>query len=180
MNSRTLGLLAAVAVSLCACGGNAAPAKGAPQSASATSETPSRVCSLLTDAQVATVVPGHGGGHDEDTSEAALLKDVTIEHCKYYHVEGTDLQMLDVLIYKASSDEGFKDINIGKWAHEGGDRSLDVGDLGYLMVLPDQGLMATASKDHTVFELKLISADAAARSEQLVELARVVAGKLWG
>jgi len=95
-----------------------------------------QACSLLTDEQVATVVPGHDGGHEKDTSEASLLKDVSMEH-------------------------------------------LDIGDLSFL---EDAGgtWIATASKGHTVFELRLTAADASAKSEQLVELARAVAAKLWG
>ncbi len=144
----------------------------------ANGQPPSQACSLLTDEQVATVVPGHDGGHDQDTSEAALLKDVSMEHCKYYHGGANGFVMLDVLVYRASSDEGFEQIAVTEWGH-GSDKKLDIGDVSFL---EDAGgtWIATASKDRTVLELRLTADDAEAKSEQLVELARAVASKLWG
>ena len=89
------------------------------------------------------------------------------------------MQFLDVIIYKATSDEGFKKIEIGEWAHHDSSRKLDIGDIGFLHDMSEQDeMVATASKGKTVFELKLSSKDAAAKSEQLVELARIVVGKL--
>jgi len=172
----TLGLI--LAASITACGGGDVPAKAAQQASGDFSDKPSQACSLLTDEQVATVVPGHDGGHDQDTSEASMLTDVAMGHCKYYHFGGAEMRWLDVLIYKASSDKGFENINIGKWAHQGSSRSLDIGDIGFLHDLSDTSIMATASKGRTVFELTLNSPDVAAESEQLIELARIVAGKL--
>lgn len=135
-------------------------------------------CDLLTDEQVTTVVPGHDGGHDQDTSEASLMKDVSMEHCKYYHGGPEGLVMLDVIVYRASSDEGFEQIAISEWGHSS-DTKLDIGDVSFL---EDAGgtWTATASKGRTVFEISLMADDAGAKSEQLVELARAVAAKLWG
>ncbi len=124
------------------------------------------------------MVPGNDGGQDRDTSEAALFKDVEIEHCSYLYVEGMDMQFLDVIIYKASSDEGFEQIDIGKRARHESVRKLDIGDIGFLDDMGGGDIMATASEGRTVFELKLVSKDGKAKSEQLIELARVVAGKL--
>lgn len=158
-------------------GGDPPAANGvAARLALANVEAPS-VCSLLTDEQVATVVPGHDGGHDQDTSEASLLKDVSMEHCKYYHGGEDGLVMLDVLVSRASSDEGFEQIAISEWGH-GSDRKLDIGDVSFL---EDAGgtWIVTASKDRTVFELRLTADDAGAKSEQLIGLARTVAAQLW-
>jgi len=143
----------------------------------ASDEAPWQACDLLTDEQVSTVVPGHDGAHDQDTSEASLMKDVSMEHCKYYSVGEAGLQMLDVIVYRASSDEGFEEIAISEWGHSS-DTKLDIGDLSFL---EDAGgtWIATASKGRTVFELSLTADDAGAKSEQLVELARSVAAKLW-
>jgi hypothetical protein len=140
-------------------------------------DVPWQACDLLTDEQVATVVPGHDGGHDQDTSEASLMKDVSLEHCKYYHGGPEGLVMLDVLVWRASSDEGFEQIAISEWGHSS-DTKLDIGDVSFL---EDGGgtWTATASKGRTVFELSLMADDAEAKSEQLVELARRVAAKLW-
>ena len=140
-------------------------------------DAPWQACSLLTDEQVATVVPGHDGGHDQDTSEASLLKDVSMEHCKYYHGGPEGLVMLDVIVYRASSDDGFEQIAVSEWGHSS-DKKLDIGDVSFL---EDAGgtWIATASKGRTVLELRLTADDAEAKSEQLVELARAVAAKLW-
>jgi len=140
-------------------------------------QAPRQACGLLTDEQVSTVVPGHDGGHDQDTSEASLMKDVSLEHCKYYHGGPEGLVMLDVLVWRASSDEGFEQIAISEWGHSS-DTKLDIGDVSFL---EDAGgtWTATASKGRTVFELSLMADDAEAKSEQLVQLARSVAAKLW-
>lgn len=174
---RTLGLVLVAAIAACGGSGDTS-ANAAQQGTGAAAEAQSQTCSLLTDEQVATVVPGHDGGHDQDTSEASLMTDVAMGHCKYYHFAGTEMRWLDVLVYKASSDKGFENINIGKWAHHGSSRSLDIGDVGFLHDLSDTSIMATASKGRTVFELTLHSPEAAAMSEQLIELARIVMGKL--
>lgn len=169
-------------LALLACGGGGgAPAEGDGDGQAAMAdedEARSRVCSLLTDDQVSILVPGHTGPSDEDTSEASLLEDVTLEHCQYYAVEGTDLQLLNILIWQAGSEEAFDQIKIGEWAHEGTDQRLDFGEIAYLV---DGGLTwsVKASKGLMVLEVSLTADDAATKSEQLVELARVVAAKLW-
>lgn len=175
----TIPMAMVVAAIITACdNGSQVPAKEAQQASSASSEAPSHVCGLLSREQVNAVIPDNDGGHDRDTSEAALFKDVDMEHCSYLHVEGTDMQFLDVIIYKASTDEGFEQIDISKWASHGSVRKLDIGDIGFLDDLGGDNLIVTASKGRTVFELKLVSKDANAKSEQLTELARIVAGKL--
>jgi hypothetical protein len=181
MHLRNLCLTLGAAVAIIACSdGSEAPAAAARPTASASDEKPSHVCSLLSREQVDSVIPGNDGGQDKDTSEAALLKDVAMEHCQYSHIEGMNVKFLDLIIYKASSDEGFEQIRIGEWAHQGSDRRLDIGDISFLQDMSAQNeLVAKASKGRLVFELKLYADDAAARSEQLIELARIVAGKIW-
>jgi hypothetical protein len=179
-NFRNFCLVMAAAAVVAACGnGSDAPGTPAQQAASASDEQPRGACSLLTREQVNTVIPGNDGGKEQDASEASLLKDVKMEHCRYFHVEGTNLKFLDLLIYKASSDEGFKQIKIGKWAHQGSSRELDIGDIGFLLDMSEQNeMVATASKGRTVFELKLVADDAPAKSESLIDLARIVGGKI--
>ena len=105
-NFRNFCLVMAAAAPFFACGnGSEAPGTPAQHAASASDEQPSGVCSLLTREQVNSVIPGNDG-KEQDASEAALLKDVKMEHCRYFHVEGTNLKFLDLLTYKASSDEG--------------------------------------------------------------------------
>lgn len=180
MYLRNLCLAMSASMAFAACGdGSEAPAAAARQAASASDEKPSHVCSLLSREQVDSVIPGNDGGQDKDASEAALLKDVAMEHCQYSHIEGMNVKFLDLIIYKASSDEGFEQIRIGESAQQGSDRRLDIGDISYLKDMSAQNeMVAKASKGRTVFELKLYADDAAARPEQLIELARIVVGKI--
>ena len=180
MYLRNLCLAMGASMAIAACGdGSKAPVATAQQAASASDEKPSHVCSLLSREQVDTVIPGNDGGREKDTSEATLLKDVEMEHCQYSHIEGMNVKFLDLIIYKALSDEGFEQIKIGEWAHHGSDRRLDIGDISFLKDMSAQNeMVAKASKGRTVFELKLNADDAAARSEQLIELASIVAGKI--
>jgi hypothetical protein len=176
---RIFGLTLCLTAALGACGNGDAPA-ATPQSATGSSDQPSSgACSLLTREQVDSVIPGNDGGREMDASEAALLNDVEMEHCRYFHIEGMNAKWLDLLIYKAASAEGFEQIAIAEWAHEGSSKRLDIGDIGYLHDMSDQNeMVATASKGWVVFELKLNSDDAATRSEQLIGLARIVGDKI--
>lgn len=179
-NSRSLLVAIGTAAALAACGGGEPAGGAALQATSAADDQPSGVCGLLSQAQVDAVIPGNDGGQEQDASlEEAMLTDVAVESCRYLHVEGTDLQYLDLIVYKASSDEGFEQISIGKWAHQGSSRQLDFGDLGFLLDMSDQNEMeATVSKGRTVIELKLNADDAPTKSEQLIGLARTVTGKI--
>jgi len=173
-----LALGAVISIAACSGGGDA-PGTAAAQAAGVSAEQPGGACGLLSREQVNAVIPDNDGGREKDASEAALLKDVDIEHCRYFHAEGTNLKWLDVLVYRASSEEGFEQIKIGEWAHQGSSRRLDFGDIGFLQDMSDQNeMVATASKGRVVFELKLYADDAAAKSEQLIELARIVNEKL--
>ena len=125
------------------------------------------------------MIPGNDGGREMDASEATLLNDVEMEHCRYFHMEGTSPKWLDLLIYKASSAKGFEQIDIAEWAHRDSSTKLDIGDIGFLHDMSDQNeMVATASKGWVVFELKLNSDDAVTRSEQLIGLARIVGDKI--
>jgi hypothetical protein len=192
-NLRNLLLAIGVATLVASCGGGGTTNGASDEKAGASSEGSSATamqgqngsdeqggaCKLLSQEQVDTVIPGNDGGTEMDASEAALLTDVEVQHCRYLHVEGTNLKYLDLLVYEASSDEGFEQINIGKWAHQGSSRALDFGDLGFLIDMSDQNeMMATAEKGRTVVELKLNADDAPAKSEELIELARTVVGKI--
>jgi hypothetical protein len=183
INLRNLCLVLGSTIALSACGGGGggeAPQRAAQESAGTSPQQLSGgVCGLLTREQVNTVIPGNDGGREQDASEAALLKDVEMEHCRYFFIEGTNPKWLDLLIYKASSAKGFEQIDIGEWAHKGTSRRLDFGDIGFLHDMSEQNeMVATASKGKTVFELKLNADDAKSRSEQLIDLARIVAGKI--
>jgi len=139
-------------------------------------------CSLLSQAQVDTVLPGNNGGMERDTSEALLLKDVEMGHCSYLHAQDMDqdmdIQFLDLVISTASSDESFEQIDIGSRARDDSVRKLDIGDISFLSNIDDNWIKVSFSKGRTVIDLSLNANDAPAKSEQLIGLARIVAGKL--
>jgi len=168
--------LAVLAIaSLAGCGGTEAPEAVSMSTAKADEGSSGTTCGLLTREQVDAVLPGNDGGNEQSTPEASLLTDVEMGHCRYLAIDGSNVKWLDLLVYRASSDEGFEQIKIGEWAHQGSSRRLEFGDVGFLLDMSDQDeIEATVSTGRTVVELKLDADDAAARSEQLVELARIV------
>jgi len=175
----TAALLAVTAAG-CDSGKDPATSKGAAIAADDSASHSTGACSLLTGQQVNSVIPGNDGGREKDASEAMLLKDITMEHCQYLRVDGTDLQMLSVLISRASSDEGFKQIKLSTsdWASHGAKQKLDFGDVAYLETPADDDAMIKVSKGRTVLEMSLSAKDAKAKSPQLIELAKAVASKL--
>ena len=177
-NLMVVTMATALAVVAAACGGETRGG-AAQRDASVADATPSGTCGLLSREQVNAVVPGNDGGTERDASEAALLKDVEMAHCRYFHLEGSTPTWLDLLLYRASSEDAFEQINIGKWAHQGTSRELDIGDIGFLHDLAENEIQATASKGWTVFELTLHAEDAHARSEPLIAPARVVAEEVF-
>lgn len=174
-------LIAMTAMALGACGGeskSAGPAVPASQGAGSGDEAPTRVCSLLTKQQVDTVIPGHDGGNDKDTSEASLLKDVTLEHCQYTFVKDMDLRVLDVFIWTATSDAGVASLPGGLTRCTDSDcRRLDIGDNSFATTRNGDPRLVVA-KGRQYLEISLSAPDAAEKSAQLVELARTAAGKL--
>jgi len=173
-----LAILGSLTLSACNEGADTPAVSGGPV-ATAIADEPAGVCALLTRDEAATVLADNDGGSEQSDSAGALLKDVEFSHCRYLHVAESGFSWLDLLVYRASSDEGFEQIKIAEWAHEGSSRRLDIGDIGYLHDMSDQNeMVATASKGRTVFELKLNADDAAGKSEELIALATIVAEKI--
>jgi hypothetical protein len=135
-------------------------------------------CGMLSREQVDSLLPGNNGPMERDTSEASLLEDVEMGHCTYPAVVGTDFQFLDLIVYKAGSDEAFEQVDISKRAQRDSVRKLDIGDVSFLEVTDSSTISVSVSKGLTEFDLSLNATDAEAKSEQLIELARFVAGKL--
>jgi len=162
---------------LAACGDGGQAPSGDDRSSGESAEAPGGVCSLLTREQVDAVVPGNDGGR-EDTSLATAYKDVETEQCRYVHFEDTDMQFLDVFVYRASSDAGFRKVDISGRMLMGSPRKLDIGDISFLDDIDSRTIKVASSKGRTVFELSLNSKDAPAKSDQLINLARVLAGEL--
>jgi len=135
-------------------------------------------CGLLSKEQVDTVLPGNNGPMERDTSEASLFKDVELGHCSYPQVDGTDFQFLDLVVYKAGSDEAFGQIDISKRAGGSSVRKLDIGDVSFLDINDSDSVKVSVSKGRTEFDLSLDANGAEEKSDQLIELARAIAGKL--
>jgi len=135
-------------------------------------------CGLLSKEQADSVLPGNSGGMERDTSEASLFKDVEMGHCSYPFVEDMDFRFLDLVVYRAGSDEAFGQIDIGKRAGSSSVRKLDIGDVSFLDITDADSITVSVSKGRTEFDLSLDAKGAEAKSDQLIELARVIAGKL--
>ncbi len=179
---RIVAISAMVGALFAACsGGGEAPST--PDSQATTEVTgedvPSRVCSLLTREQVSGVVPGHDGGNDKDTSEASLLKDVSLEHCQYLAVAGTDMSLLDVFVWTATSDLGVESLPPQLRACNDDDcRKLDMGTSSFVAIWSDSPHVVV-HKERQILELSLTADDAATKSDALVDLARAAAPRLW-
>jgi hypothetical protein len=88
-------------------------------------------------------------------SLATLYKDVETEQCRHVHFEDTDMQYLDVFVYRASSNAGFKKVDISGRMLMGSPRTLDIGDISFLDDIDSRTIRVAASKGRTVFELSL-------------------------
>lgn len=132
-------------------------------------------CALLSGEQVTTVLPGHDGGSVMH-SGGSLIKGVDSYQCSYTRVEGTDAQMFIVIVHKAADDAAFDAIKPGTSLHED-DEAVQVGDAAW--VYGDaQDLKLKMLKGQSIVELELMTPDAATRKGAVVELARVLAGKV--
>jgi hypothetical protein len=174
--------VACTALTVAGCDSGKTPASGkAGAVATDSSASPSTgACGLLTGEQVNTVILGNDGGREQDASEAMLLKDVTMQHCRYFRIDGTDIQILNVIVSKASSDKAFEQIRLSTsdWASHGAKQKLEFGDVAYLEALADDDAKVSVSKGRNVLEISLSAKDAKAKSPQLIELAKTAASKL--
>lgn len=125
------------------------------------------------------VVPDHDGGNDKDTSEASLLKDVTLEHCQYLAVAGADMSLLDVFVWTATSDTGVESLPSHLRSCSDDDcRKLDSGSPGFLAVWSDSPHVVI-NRDRQILELSLTADDAATKSDALIDLAHAASARLW-
>jgi hypothetical protein len=182
IRSTRLLLVTLATIGVVACGAKDAAPSGAADvpDAQDTGDAPaSRVCSLLTAEQVASVLPGHDGGRDRDTSEASLLKDVSLEHCQYTFVKELDLRFLDVFVWTATSDAGVDSLPTQlRHCPDDDCRRLDMGDLSFAATWNDSPHVVV-NKGRQVLEISLNGEGATANSDALAELTRSAAAKLW-
>jgi len=174
----TCCLALSLIATLTACGDGNQPSSSAARSSNESDEAAGGACRLLTREQVDAVVPGNDGGSEDAGLTAGLLKEVETSGCRYLHADEADLRYLTVTVYRAQTDKGFADIDIGYMAKKSSPRKLDIADIAFIDTIDEGWITLSASKGKTVFLLELHSKDAPAKSEQLIALARIVAGEL--
>lgn len=168
------------ALLVAACGGKPGapgPESGdaAPTAASNDDEDDRGPCLLLTGEQVTTVLPGHDGGGVMQSS-GSLMKGVDSSQCSYTRVEGTDMQLFTLVVHRAHDAAAFDAIKPSSSLHED-DEAVQAGDAAW--VYGDaQDLKLKMLKGQSIVELELMTPDAATRKGAIVELARVLAGKV--
>lgn len=171
----SLSLLLFVLCALAACG----ETTERPASASADEEE-EWVCNLLTDDQVATVLPGHDGGFVA-ASGASLVEGEKIYQCSYSVPESVDFDLMTVIVTVDSDAEYFETWTKPKPGpkQEMNEiyRDLDVADGGMLYGDPDD-IEVEVWKGTTLISLGLDKDGAAGLSEELIALASRVAGQI--
>jgi hypothetical protein len=147
------------------------------------SEVPSdiAVCDLLTDEQVATVLPGHSGGM-EVASGQELLGSSASYKCAYDVERGDEVDIFTVDL--TVGPDAVQWFEAGRaFAREENDilRELDIGDGGYVEAGsgPLYDFMVVVLKDSVEIDLTLKAQGAEDRVDALVALAPTVVSKLY-
>lgn len=157
------------ALATLACGG------GDPSNARERPAAPAiEACALLTAEEVATVLPGHGGGVVAPR-EGAFDDGVDAFQCSYTE-PAPGLHTFEVILNVAVDEDHFDRLRPSRRAMENA-RELDVADAAWLR---DFGgaLVLTVLKGRTRIDLDLRVADGAAKADALVALARAVAAEV--
>jgi hypothetical protein len=168
---------AALALLLAACGGQTgsepATTAGAPDSGDGDSFG---ICRMLTAEQVTSVLPGHDGG-SVTSAGGSLIEGVDSYQCSYSAVHGTDLGLLTVIVTVAPDDALFEQIKVSGFAFDDDD-AVAVGDSAWKKDDSADDFEVVANKGRSVLRIGLMSTGARGKSEQMLALARAVAGKL--
>jgi len=128
-------------------------------------------CTLLTRAQVATVLPNHDGGVVAHAGPA-LIQGVNAYQCSYADKE---FNLLTVILNVAVDDKRFAEIRPGSTITD--EKQVPVADGGWVRGDPND-MKLTAVKGRTVIDLELMAPGAGGKIAALVALANAVAGKL--
>jgi hypothetical protein len=166
-------------VVLTACGGSESPAKqAAVQSAAATDEDPDTfgICRMLTAEQVSTVLPGHDGGMVAH-SGGSMMEGVDSYQCSYTSEEGGEFRVFTLVVSIASSEQLFSKIKPSGFLY-GDDKKIAIADGAFIGDKMEGEVKVTVIKGLKKAELDLLVPEAHSRSAELVELAKVVAGKI--
>lgn len=179
MSRRTGSFLVAAALLLAGCGGPA-EAPSAPTASAPVAEDDDGdsfgICRMLTAEQVASVLPGSDDGMVASAG-GSLIEGVDSYQCSYTAVHGTDMGLLTVIVTVAPNDELYEKIRVTGFAFDDDD-AVAVGDSAWKKDDSADEFEVVVNKGRSVLRLGLMSADARSRSEQMLALARVVAGKM--
>ncbi|MBM5812973.1 MAG: hypothetical protein FJ191_13595 [Gammaproteobacteria bacterium] len=178
-NTASIGSAAVLAVLLTAgCGQQAdspATTAAAPQAEDAGGDS-FGICRMLSTAQVASVLPDSDDGMVASDG-GSLIEGVDSYQCSYTAIHGTDLGLLTVIVTVAPNDELFEKIRVTGFAFDDDD-AVAVGDSAWKKDDSADEFEVVANKGRSVLRLGLMSADARSKADQMLDLARVVAGKL--
>ena len=172
-NLMFLFVLCAVA----ACGDGAA--EGDPVQTAAAEGDGIAICDLLTDAEVSGVLPGHDGG-DVAKSGGSMVAGVDSYQCSYSAVQGSEFNLMTVIVTVASSAELFDSIkptaSVTREIYDNF-REIQIADGGFLYGAPDD-MKVDAWKGASVISLELMTPQAESHGDALVALASTVAAKI--
>lgn len=134
------------------------------------------ICRMLSAEQVSSVLPGHDGG-SVISAGGSLIEGIDSYQCSYSAVQGTDLGLLAVIVTVAPDDALFEQIKVSGFAFDDDD-AVAVGDRAWKKDDSADEFEVVANKGRSVLRIGLMSAGARGKSEQMLALARTVAGKL--
>lgn len=132
------------------------------------------ICALLSAEEVATVMPGHGGGVVAPR-HGSTFDGIDAFQCSYTE-PAPGLHTFEVIVNVAVDDEHFERLTPSSRAMDNA-RELEIGDTAWLR---DNGgaLMLTVLKGRTRIDLDLMVTGGEAKAGALVELARAVASRV--
>ncbi len=166
-----------------ACGGSASddsvPAVEVTQPAEQSGQEGLAICDLLTDEEVASVLPGHDGGMVA-SSGGSLMEGVDSYQCSYSAVHGEDFDLTTVIVTVASTAELFEQVkptaSVKRDIYDNFSE-LQVADGGFSYGESDD-MKVEVWKGTSLVSVNLMSADAGSQAEALVGLASTLVERL--
>lgn len=166
-------LVIATVAGLAGCGGGDTGGSAGDE-AEATGGDGLAVCDLLTDAEVAGVLPDHDGGIIT-ADGGSLIEGIDTYQCSYTAQgdDATDFDLLTVIVNVAATPELFDEVRPSPGAKRDiydNFTEIQAGDGGFTYGEPDD-TMVDVWQGTTLVSLELLSDEAGMRGEQLVALA---------
>ena len=134
------------------------------------------ICQMLTDAQVASVLPEHDGG-EVVHSGGSLMEGVDSYQCSYTSEANGGYKVFTVVVSVASTPELLSRIRPSNFLYGEDDRP-DIADGAFINDKMDDEMDITVIKGLNKIDMDLLSGDAQSKRQQMIELATIVAAKL--